>query len=129
MAPNFARSIVTVLHDFSAGGTERVATRLASAWADSGRAVTIVCGSENGPLRSTLSSVVRVVCPTPEIHRRFFSRVKLARVVDQELRTSQTDILFVPGNYHWPVLMPLVGVRTRPLPSVIAKISNPLRRS
>ncbi len=44
-------SIGIVMHDFPLGGTERIALRLARAWAADGVAVTIFCGHEAGPLR------------------------------------------------------------------------------
>ena len=41
-----AGRILICLHDFSRGGTERIAIGLGAAWADAGREVTILCGAD-----------------------------------------------------------------------------------
>ena len=56
-----ALSILIVLHDFALGGTERVALRLAEAWAMRGVGVTIFAGSDAGPLRVLAGDGVEVV--------------------------------------------------------------------
>jgi NAD(P)-dependent dehydrogenase (short-subunit alcohol dehydrogenase family) len=46
-----AAHIALVLHDFSGGGSERIAIRLAQRWAAAGRRVTIVAGTQAGVAR------------------------------------------------------------------------------
>ncbi|MFD2497819.1 glycosyltransferase [Rhizorhabdus histidinilytica] len=47
-----ATHIAIVMHDFSNGGTERIAIRLANRWARTGRRVSILCGTAEGPARA-----------------------------------------------------------------------------
>ena len=43
-----AGRIVIAMHDFFRGGTERGAIRFAREWAEAGREVIILCGSQEG---------------------------------------------------------------------------------
>ncbi|MEG8055703.1 hypothetical protein QP150_01870 [Sphingomonas sp. 22L2VL55-3] len=74
-----ALSILIILHDFALGGTERVAVRLAGAWAKQGVAVTIFAGSDAGPLRALAGEAVEIVVAEPSIPRGSGSRKRLAR--------------------------------------------------
>ena len=58
-----AQRILICMHDFSRGGTERIAVGLAAAWAQAGRDVTIVAGNNDGGLREGLDRRVKVVAP------------------------------------------------------------------
>jgi hypothetical protein len=58
------------MHDFSRGGTERIAIGLAANWVDAGREVTILCGTEQGGLRDMVDPRVKVLVVDPPIHRR-----------------------------------------------------------
>ncbi|KAB2855532.1 MAG: glycosyltransferase, partial [Sphingopyxis terrae] len=49
-----AQHIVIIFHDFSFGGTEVIALRLAREWVAQGRRVTLLCGTFDGPLRSAV---------------------------------------------------------------------------
>src|SRR5258708_7521124 len=66
-----ARTILICLHDFSRGGTERIAIGLAANWVDAGRDVTILCGNEQGGLRDMVDPRVNVVVVDPPIPRVF----------------------------------------------------------
>ncbi|MDB5422953.1 MAG: hypothetical protein JWQ29_369 [Phenylobacterium sp.] len=121
-------SVGLVLHDFSSGGTERVAIRLANRWAASGRRVTIVCGSAEGPLKTMVSPDVAVLEPSPAIRRAPGSRQRLGEAAADAFAISAPDVLFVPGNYHWPVIAPFVARLGGRAPPVVAQISSPLRR-
>jgi glycosyltransferase involved in cell wall biosynthesis len=121
-------SIGLVLHDFSTGGSERIAIRLANRWAASGRRVTIVCGSAEGPLRAMVGPDVAVLEPRPAIPRAPGSRRRLGQAAADAFAISAPDVLFVPGNYHWPVIAPFVARLGRHAPPVVAQISSPLRR-
>ena len=48
-----AQRILICLHDFSRGGTERIALGLAASWSEAGREVTILCGNLDGGLRGS----------------------------------------------------------------------------
>src|SRR3546814_8979393 len=47
-----ARHIAIILHDFSTGGSERIAIRLANRWVQMGRRVSLYCGTEQGQARA-----------------------------------------------------------------------------
>jgi len=123
-----AAHIVVVLHDFSTGGSERIAIRLANAWARSGRRVSLLCGVAQGPARRLVDPAVEVVAIWPQIERSLFSRVTLGGAVAACINRLQPDIIFSPGNFHLPV----IGVMARLLgdrrPAIICKLSNALRR-
>ncbi|HET8611168.1 MAG TPA: glycosyltransferase [Sphingomonas sp.] len=119
-----ARHIAIILHDFAGGGTERVMVRLANAWAERGRLVTILCGSEQGPTRALVGPYVRVVEMRPAIPRGPGSRRRLGRAVAEALPRMGAHILVGPGNFHLPVL---AAIGRSPVP-MVCKLSNPLDR-
>ena len=118
-----AQKILICLHDFSRGGTERIALGLAAGWADMGRDVTILCGSMEGGLRQTLSPRVKVEELRPPVRRGFFSRIRLARAMGERLAALKPDVIFLPGNFH---ALLANGLRAAdPRPAIALKISNP----
>ncbi|WCT73314.1 glycosyltransferase [Sphingomonas naphthae] len=121
-------SIGIILHDFSLGGTERIATRLAQRWADLGCRVVIFCGSRSGGMSSLLHEGVEVVEARPAIRRAKRSRVALARAAARYFGRYPVDICFVPGNFHWPVVGPVARLRGRRRPKVVVQVSAALRK-
>ncbi|MCY7279446.1 MAG: glycosyltransferase [Sphingomonas bacterium] len=120
--------IAIALHDFSLGGTERIAIRLANQWAADGADVTVLAGGEEGVLRHLLDKSVRLWVATPPIARGWGSMARLGRAVRQRMAEEPADILFVPGNYHWPVAAAFRGVAKALRPLVVAQVSNVLRK-
>lgn len=119
-----AARIGVVLHDFPAGGTERIVLRLANAWAAAGRQVTLFCGSEAGPARSEVGLGLHVCEASPPIVRGFTSRLRLGRALREMVASHAVDVLVGPGNFHLPVL-----AAAGSLPCATAcKLSNPLVR-
>ena len=127
-APRASR-IAIVLHDFSGGGSERVAIRLANAWARRGRRVTILCGTETGPVRALVGPQVAVLSLCPELERGPCSRIRLGQALASHVRTTAPDLIFGPGNYHLLILCALEGVLPRDRPLIACKLSNPLVRA
>lgn len=121
-------SILVVVHDFSLGGTERTAMRLARAWSKQGSDVTIFCGSATGPLASLAGPDVQIVCSDPEIGRNAGSRRRLARAAARHLNQHPADICFIPGNYHWPVVPRLTRADRKAGTKFVAQISADLRK-
>jgi glycosyltransferase involved in cell wall biosynthesis len=122
-----AESVLIVLHDLGLGGTERIALRLARAWAAAGREVAIFCGDPRGPLRELLTPQVELIPAAPPIPRRRRSRQALGRALAALLRRRRFDLLFVPGNFHWAVIPALRSLGAA-RPPVVAQISAPLFR-
>jgi len=123
-----AREIVIVLHDLPLGGSERIAVRLANRWAAAGRRVTLFCGTREGPLARMIGADVEVVECDPPIRRGRGSRRKLGRAVADYVAQTQPDILFAPGNYHWPILPEIDALPDDQRPGVVAQIGTPLYR-
>lgn len=123
-----ARRIVILLHDFYAGGAERIAITLGNRWQAMGRDVTILCGSEDGPFRARVANDVRVTTVNPPIPQGTFSRIRLGFACVPALRTLAADVVFAPGNFHLPV----IGIAARGhydrRPVFACKLSNRLQR-
>lgn len=120
--------IAIALHDFSLGGTERIAIRLANQWAAAGAEVLILAGSEQGAIRGLLNEHVGLVVAKPPIARAPRSVARLGRWVRSQLGQASVDLLFVPGNYHWPIASALRGMTKELRPLVVAQVSNVLRK-
>lgn len=119
-------AIGIVLHDFALGGTERIAVRLAGAWARAGARVTIACGSNEGEMRALLDPRVRVIAADPPIARERGSRHTLARAAADIFARAPVDVCFVPGNFHW-VVAPALARLARP-PAIVAQVSAALAK-
>lgn len=122
-----AASILVVLHDFALGGTERVAVRLAAAWAERGIAVTIFAGADAGPLWAMAGDAVEIVFANPPIHRAHGSRRTLARAAKAFVMSRGFDGVFIPGNFHWPVASALTGSGVPMIAQVSAALEKPQR--
>jgi glycosyltransferase involved in cell wall biosynthesis len=123
-----AQRILVVLHDLPLGGSERIAIRLANQWAALGRDVTLLCGEVRGPLTALVSPAVAVVECDPPIPRGRGSRKRLGAATAAHIAAHRPDLLFVPGNYHWPILPVIARLPRAERPIVIAQISTPLYR-
>jgi glycosyltransferase involved in cell wall biosynthesis len=118
-----ARRILICMHDFSRGGTERVAIGLAASWAAAGREVTILCGSTEGGSLGTVDARVNVVALDPPVRRGLLSRFRLARAMGRRLADLRPDVIFLPGNFHF--LLAGALRRADPRAVIALKISNP----
>lgn len=125
---NGAGAIAIVLHDLPLGGSERIAVRLANRWAALGRRVTLFCGTTEGPLAALIDAGIEVVQADPPIPRGKGSRKRLGRALAEWIAQRRPDVLFVPGNYHWPVLPEIDRLPPALRPAVIAQIGTPLYR-
>ena len=123
-----ARTIAIVLHDLPLGGSERIAVRLANRWAALGREVTLFCGSRQGPLADLIHAAVEVVEADPPIPRGPGSRKALGKATAAYVAQHKPDILFVPGNYHWPILPAIEELPADQRPGIVAQIGTPLYR-
>jgi glycosyltransferase involved in cell wall biosynthesis len=118
-----AQRILICLHDFSRGGTERIALGLAASWARAGRQVIILCGSREGGLSDTLDGHVKVERLNPPVRRGFLSRFRLGRAMSRRIAALRPDIIFLPGNFHLLLANALRKADARP--AIAVKISNP----
>jgi glycosyltransferase involved in cell wall biosynthesis len=121
-----AAHIMIIMHDFSLGGTEIIALKLAREWVKLGRRVTLLCGSESGPLRGSVASDVVVLRVGAEIRRGFLSKLRLNRAVTGPINMASPDLIFLPGNFHLGLASGVKRLHGGPL--IVAKISNPVAR-
>ena len=120
--------ILVVLHDLPLGGTERVALRLADAWAKAGHHVTLLCGSATGAQAGLVSDDLELVECSPPIPRGLGSRLRLGLAVAAHLRLNPVDVLFVPGNFHWSIARAVARSLGAARPTIVAQVSSPLFR-
>jgi glycosyltransferase involved in cell wall biosynthesis len=128
-ASGAAQAIGVVLHDLSPGGTERIAIRLANRWAELGRSVRLICGSIEGELRPLIGPAVALEPISPSVPRGPGARSRLSLAVGEALLRRPCDLLFLPGNYHWPLAEAVKALPAWLRPCVVAQMSNPLRRA
>lgn len=120
--------IQIVLHDLPLGGTERVALRLASAWADAGHRPRLFVGARTGLQAELVDPRVEVVEASPVLPRGPGSRRRLGHALGEHLRQRPADVLFIPGNFHWGVAGPVAQALGEDRPALVAQVSSPLIR-
>lgn len=123
-----AAHIVVLMHDFYAGGAERIAITLANAWRQAGRRVTLLCGSEDGPFRARVARGVGVQTVMPPIPQGVLSRLRLGFACIRPLRELAPDAVFAPGNFHLPVIGVAARAHYAHPPVFACKLSNRLYR-
>lgn len=123
-----AAQIGVIFHDFPLGGSERIAIRLMNRWADQGRKVVALCGALDGPLTGLISDKVEVAECSPRVPRGPGSRRRFGKALRAFLQRRPLDVIFCPGNYHWPVLGALGGLQRDEAPAIVTQISTPLYR-
>lgn len=126
--PGMISSIGIVLHDFSLGGTERIAARLGRAWSKAGIDVTFYCGVADGPMRALIGDAARIVAFDPAIPRAKGSMQRLSAAATHAINGEGLDAVFVPGNFHWPVAHALSRLPAERRPVIVAQISAALRK-
>ena len=121
--------IMTCIHSFEPGGTERVIMRLAAAWQDMGEQVQIVLGRTSGAMRSTAPAGLHFLTPDrPRIDSAWFETVWMMWALRGFIRRERPDILIFPGNSYTVVAVAMKLLLGRKCPPLIANISNDLRR-
>lgn len=118
-----ASHILICFHDFNRGGTERIAIGMAKRWVDQGRQVTILCGAQQGGLEDTVDPRVEVIELDPPLPRGLTSRLRLGPAMAPYVERIAPDLIFLPGNFHFPLVPALSKVRGKA--ALVAKISNP----
>jgi glycosyltransferase involved in cell wall biosynthesis len=114
-----------VLHDFQLGGAERVAIRLANAWAAMGCKVILFCGAGAGPQRQLLGAAVEVIIADPPVIKRLpGSAAKLGSWVASHPAAAGVGAFHLPGNSYFKAAGPLAAADG----CVFAVISNSLWR-
>jgi len=119
-----ARHILIPIHDFSAGGTELIAFRLARLWLEAGRRVTILAGADDGPLRPRVPDGADIHVLSPARPRSATSRLFLGKQMAPDAVRLAPDAIFIPGNFHFGLARALKAALPRT--AIVAKASNPI---
>lgn len=96
---------------------------MARFWIEAGHRVTILCGTTEGGLRATVDPRVEVVELDPPVRRSPISRIRLGKAMVPMLARIDPDIIFLPGNFHFPLVIPFSKGKGRA--KIVAKVSNP----
>ncbi len=107
-----ADHILTYARDLRGGGVERAQLRLIRGWIAAGRRVTLLLGSDQGPLAHELPQGVRIVTGM-----RW-------RTLPRLVRDAAPDVIFCPGNFYTGLAAWLRLRRRGDCPPVVAKMSN-----
>ncbi len=120
-------AIGVLLNDLQLGGCERVAIRLANAWAAMGMRVVLYVADGRGSLRADISRAVLVRTADPPIPPSPLQSMRLGWWAGRRMRADGVTRCFLPGNSQFDGALP-VFLATRGQVPVYAKISNPLWR-
>ncbi len=127
--PRRSLAIMTYLHSFQPGGVERVALRLAGAWAQAGCQVSVAMGRRDGPLAEEAPGAPRYLFAPRFPPAVAFESVWMVPHLIAMIRRERPDVLFCAGNTY-----AIVAVLVRLLlgdrcPPIVCKVSNSLDRS
>ncbi|HTI67199.1 MAG TPA: glycosyltransferase [Caulobacteraceae bacterium] len=116
------------LHSFDAGGVERVALRLAGAWAAVGCEVRIAMGRRGGPLTPEAPPGVPLDFAPPFAWARHGESLWLVPHLVAMVRRHRPDVLFCAGNTYAVVAVLARLLLGRACPPIVCKVSNSLDR-
>lgn len=116
-----AQHIVTCAQTLRGGGVERAMLRMTEGWLRSGRRVTLVLGSAEGPLAAELPDGIEVI---PLDDPRYSALFRLGA----HSKATQPDLIFCPGNHYSAVAALTRLYLGRTSPPIVAKVSNALVR-
>lgn len=120
--------ILLFLHSFGPGGVERVALRLAGAWAEAGHDVRLLVGRNEGPERSVAPSNIAYDFAPRHPLAKPFETLWMVRQLVSAVRRHQPDVLFCAGNTY-TIVAALVRLLLGPeCPPIVTKLSNSLER-
>ena len=117
---------MTFLHSFDPGGVERVALRLAQAWAVAGHPVYAAMGRRTGA--ETRPSAVQLDFAPPNRFAHRFESLWLVPHLVACVRRRRPDVLFCAGNTYVVVAVLARLLLGRACPPIVCKVSNSLDR-
>jgi glycosyltransferase involved in cell wall biosynthesis len=121
---------MTFIHSFSAGGVERIALRLCSAWLqDPSIDIRLVVGRDSGPLRAQVPKALhRHIATAGPLDTGPVERAWMIGVLRQQILKQKPDVVFCPGNAYSIVAVAVKKLLGRRCPPIVLKISNDLER-
>ncbi|MBA2920500.1 glycosyltransferase [Sphingomonas sp. MAH-20] len=121
--------ILVPLHSFEPGGVERVALRLAAAWAPAGSQPHIVLGRSDGIARSAAPPLAYDVLERGAISTAAFETLWMIARLPGRIRATRPDVLFCAGNSYAVVGAVVKLLLGRRCPPIVLKVSNDLARA
>lgn len=120
--------ILVFLHSFGPGGVERVALRLAGAWAEAGHDVRILMGRAEGPERCIAPhNVIYDFAPSHWLARPFETLWMIRHLVGA-IRRHRPDVLFCAGGTYTIVAAIVRMILGPECPPFVCKLSSSLDR-
>lgn len=118
---NMAQHILTYAQRLQGGGVERAMLRMARGWLESGRRVTLVLGSREGPLAAEIPDGIALI----ELGDARYSALLS---LPGHVRAVRPDLIFCAGN-HYSGIAAATRLRLgRGAPPIVGKVSNALVR-
>jgi glycosyltransferase involved in cell wall biosynthesis len=112
-----AQHILSYAQTMRGGGVERALLRMIEGWLRSGRRVTLVLGSDTGPLAAEIPHGVEMIHLEDARYSALFG-------LAGHVRRVRPDLIFCPGN-HYSGIAALARLRLgRGSPPIVAKVSN-----
>ncbi|MDP5280971.1 glycosyltransferase [Sphingomonas sp. DG1-23] len=116
-----ARHILSYAQTMQGGGVERALLRMTEGWLRAGRRVTLVLGSDAGPLAAEIPQGAELIHLGDARYSALFG-------LAGQVRQAAPDLIFCPGN-HYSAIAALTRLRLgRAAPPIVAKVSNALVR-
>ncbi len=115
--PRAADHILTYARDLRGGGVERAQLRLVGGWLAAGRRVTLLLGSDAGPLAADIPPGTTVVTGMTW------------RTLPDLVRDAAPDLLFCPGNFYTGLAASTKLRLGRDCPPIVGKMSNAVVRA
>jgi glycosyltransferase involved in cell wall biosynthesis len=116
-----AEHILSCAQTLRGGGVERALLRMAAGWLGAGRRVTMVLGSDAGPLAAELPTGIELIHLDDPRYSALFA-------LGDHVRAVRPDLIFCPGNHYSAVAAHARFRLGRACPPLVAKVSNALVR-
>jgi glycosyltransferase involved in cell wall biosynthesis len=121
--------ILLPLHSFEPGGVERVALRLAAAWASAGCRPHIVLGRADGVMQSGAPLLAYDVLEQGAVSTAAFESLWMIARLPGRIRAAAPDLIFCAGNSYAVVGVAMKLLLGRRCPPIVLKVSNDLARA
>jgi glycosyltransferase involved in cell wall biosynthesis len=121
--------VLIPLHSFEPGGVERVALRLAAAWAPAGCQPHIVLGRADGATRDGAPPLAYDVLEAGAVSTAAFETLWMIARLPGRIRATRPDLIFCAGNSYAVVGAVMKLLLGRRCPPIVLKVSNDLART
>ena len=123
-----ALKILIPLHDLGAGGVERVALRLALAWAENLAGVVLVLGRGDGEGFSGPNTPAPHILAPRWLPTRHWETLWMVFTLPARIVRERPNVIFCAGNTYAVVAVAMKLLLGAACPPIVAKVSNDLER-